>query len=186
MNETTVPQTATQPATPSNHYSPGVTSSLEDKALSLLGSGVSSEATAAALGVTAGRISQLLSQKAFSDQVAALRYESLQEHNQRDAEYDSLEDRLLIKLNKAVPLMIKPDTIMKALQVVNNAKRRGQSAPEQTANTKNIVNLILPTHVAQQFTKNINNQITKAGDQELLTMASGSLLEHVKGGEEDE
>jgi len=165
---------------PSNTYSTGVTSPVEDKALSLLGSGVSSEATATALGVTPGRISQLLSNKEFAAQVAELRYESLQAHNVRDGKYDSLEDKLLVKLERSLPLMVRPETIMKAIATVNGAKRRGQSAPEQVTNSKNIVNLILPTQIAQKFVTNITNQVTRAGEQELLTMSSGNLLRQVE------
>jgi hypothetical protein len=169
---------------PSNHYSPGASSSVEDRALNLLGSGISADSVASALGVTAGRISQLLAEKTFASKVAQLRYENLQSHNKRDDEYDGLEDTLLVKLKASMPLMVRPDTILKAISVINNAKRRGQSAPQQVTNQQNIVNLILPTVVANKFTTNINNQVTKAGEQELLTMPSGNLLKQVEEAEE--
>lgn len=153
-----------------------VATGTEDRALSLLGSGVGAEAVANALGVSPSRISQLLANKEFADQVATLRYENLQQHNSRDAAYDNLEDKLLVKLKNAIPLMFKPADISKALQAVNMAKRRGQSAPDQVTNQQNIVNLILPTQITQKFTTNINNQVVKAGHQDLVTMQSGNLL----------
>ena len=171
--------------TPSSHYSPGVTSGLEEKALNLLGSGIAAESVAAALGVTPGRIAQLLSEETFSDEVSKLRYKSLQSHNVRDSKYDSLEDRLLEKLEKSLPLMIKPETILNAMTRVNAAKRRGQSAPAQVVNQQNIINLTLPTVLADKFSIDINNQVVKAGDQELLTMASGNLLKQVEVAQED-
>jgi len=149
----------------------------EDRALALLGSGVSAEAVANALGVTPSRVSQLLANKEFADQVATLRYENLQQHNSRDLAYDSLEDTLLTKLEKAIPMMFKPLDITKALQAVNGAKRRGQTAPSDgSVNQQTIVQLLLPTQITQKFTTNVNNQVIKAGDQELLTMQSGNLL----------
>lgn len=153
-----------------------VATTTEDRALSLLGSGVSAEAVALALGVTPSRISQLLSNKEFAAQVATLRYENLQKHNGRDATYDSMEDTLLHKLDKALPLMFRPADILKAIQVINGAKRRGQSAPEQVTNQQNIVNLILPVQIKQKFTTNVHNQVVKTGEQSLLTMPSGNLL----------
>lgn len=165
---------------PSNHYSPGVTSGLEEKAMNLLGSGIAAESVASALGVTPGRIAQLLSKDAFSEEVARLRYASLQSHNVRDGKYDSLEDRLLGKLEKSLPLMMKPETILNALTRVNAAKRRGQSTPEQVVNQQNIINLTLPTVIADKFSLDINNQVVKAGEQELLTMPSGNLLKQVE------
>ncbi len=70
----------------------GTSSSIEDRALVLLGAGIGGEAVANALGVTPSRISQLLSEQAFSDAVSTLRYENLQKHNNRDASYDTIED----------------------------------------------------------------------------------------------
>lgn len=154
--------------------------SVESRALDLLGSGVASEAVAAALGVSPSRISQLLSDSHFSDKVANLRYENLQSHNKRDSEYNTLEDKLLKKLDNSLDFMIKPDTILKAIQVVNGAKRRGQSAPDQTTNQNNIVTLVLPASIAQKFTINIDNQVTRAGNQELQTMTSSNLLKKVE------
>lgn len=172
--------TAEELDTPSSHYSPGVTTGLEEKALNLLGSGIPAESVASALGVTPGRIAQLLSVDSFSEQVSRLRYKSLQSHNVRDGKYDSLEDILLDRLKKSLPLMIKPRDILDAVKTVNAAKRRGQSAPAQVINTQNIINLTLPKVIAEKFAVNISNQVVKAGEQELLTMPSGNLLKQVE------
>ena len=160
----------------------GVTSSIEDKAAQLLGSGVNSEAVAAALGVTPSRISQLLAEDHFSRRVADLRYLNLQKHNNRDSAYDSLEDRLLDKLDKAMPLLVRPRDILDAMTRVNNAKRRGQSAATEVNNHQNIVTLVLPSVITNKFavSVNVNNQVIKAGEQELLTMPSGNLLKRVE------
>ena len=157
---------------------------LIERALSLLGSGVSNEATAAALGVSAAYISQLLSDEAFAEEVIKLRYENLQAHNKRDATYDGIEDELLVKLRKSLPLMVSPDRILKALHMVNNAKRRGQNTPEQVGETATIVSLTLPVQIVQTFITNSSNQVVKAGQQSLETITSGSLLKHVKGEQE--
>jgi predicted transcriptional regulator len=163
-----------------NVHTTGKSTSIEERALNLLGSGIQTEAVASALGVSASRVSQLLSQEEFATKVAALRYENLQAHNRRDSAYDSLEDDLLAKLKKSLPLMVKPDTILKAINIVNSAKRRGQSAPEQVTNSQRVVNLTLPTVLVHQFTVTANNQVASAGDQELQTIQSSSLLRQVE------
>ena len=155
-------------------------SSVEEKALKLLSIGISNEQVANALGVTPGRISQMLSNDEFSNQVAQAKYLNLQQHSERDSKYDSLEDKLLGKLESALPLMMRPDTILKAINVVNNAKRRGSTDIDPAAAKQQIVSLVLPTQVVQQFQTNINNQVTKAGEQELLTMTSANLLKRVE------
>ena len=169
------------PTTPkSTHYSPGKTSSLEEKAINLLGNGVSSEATAAALGVSPARISQMLSQDDFAAAVTELRYKNLQKHNDRDAAYDSLEDELLAKLKANLGLIFKPEQLLRAIATINGAKRRGQDSPDsnQTA-ANNIVNITLPNIIVENFTVNSNNQVIKAGQQDLLTIQSGTLMDRV-------
>jgi hypothetical protein len=170
------------PVSPSTG-STGQTTGVEERALKLLGSGIQAEQVAAALGVTPSRVAQLLGQEAFASKVAALRYENLQSANKRDGEYDDIEDDLLARLKRSMPLMIKPDTILKAIQVVNGAKRRGQSAPAQVTNQQNVVTIVLPSVIASKFAVDINNQVIKAGDQTLLTMPSGNLLKQVEEAE---
>jgi len=163
-----------------NHTNTGATTSIEEKALKLLGSGVNPEQTAMALGVSPSRISQLMSEKKFADKVATLRYAVLQSATLRDGKYDTLEDKLIDKLDKSMPLMVRPDTILKAIATINSAKRRGQSAAPSVSNQQNIVQLILPTVITQKFTTNINNQVIKTGSKELVTMASGTLNKMVE------
>lgn len=157
-----------------------VTTSTESRALSLLGSGLGPEVVASALGISVSRISQLLSQEEFAAEVATLRFQNLSKHNERDSRYDQMEDDLLERLRDCMPLMVRPMEILKAIQVINAAKRRGSSAPEQITHQNNVVNLVMPTQIIQKFTTNINNQVIQAGHQNLNTMQSGSLLDLAK------
>lgn len=158
----------------------GSTTSVEDRALSLLGAGVMADSVASALGVTPGYISQLLADDVFATRVATIRYENLQKHNLRDDTYDSLEDRLLEKLEQQMGLLMKPRDILAAIATVNGAKRRGQTAPEQVVSNTTVVQLLLPAIIAERFTVNIDNQVTRAGDQELHTIPSGNLLKQIE------
>ena len=160
----------------------GSTTSIEDRAISLLGNGVSAEQTALALGVSAARISQLMSQEEFANRVATSRYENLQQHNDRDQRYNNLEDDLIDRLEDMVGYITKPSEVTRTLAVINSAKRRGNSSPEQVLSSQNIVSITLPDTIAKQFSisVDINNQVKKAGDQELLTIPSGTLLDQVQ------
>lgn len=155
----------------------------EERALHLLGQGVVPEQVAAASGLSASRISQLLSQEDFAARVAELRFEALAKHNDRDAAYDELEDELIERMRDCLPLMVRPHEILKAIQVINQAKRRGSSAPNSITEQSTVIQLILPTQVLTQFTLNQANQVVSvAGDvsQDLLTIQSGSLLNQTK------
>lgn len=156
-----------------------IDNSTESRALALLGSGISASVVAASLGVTESRISQLLSEDEFAQKVANLRYENLQKHNQRDATYDSLEDKLLQKMEDALPLMHRPMEILKSISVINAAKRRGTSTPDAILEKQQVIQLQIPIQIINKFTVNPEGQVTKIisenSEQSLLTIQSGSL-----------
>jgi hypothetical protein len=156
----------------------------ESRALHLLGQGIIPEQAAMASGLSPSRISQLLSQEDFAARVAELRFETLSKHNDRDAAYDSLEDELLEKMRDCIPLMVRPQEILRAIQTINAAKRRGASAPSSISEQSTIINLILPTQILTQFQMNQHNQVVSvsqdASEQPLLTIQSGSLLDQIK------
>lgn len=152
----------------------------ESRALALLGDSIDPETVASTLGVSSSRISQFLADEEFAKQVVILKFEKLTAHNERDSAYDNLEDALIVKLKKSLPFLIKPEIILKALQTINAAKRRGQAAPTQVVNQQTIVSLTLPTKIIQQFTTNIHNQVTATTDRSLETMQSGQLLKQIE------
>jgi hypothetical protein len=148
----------------------------EERALKLLGSGCGPEVVATAVGVSVSRISQLLSEPEFAAAVSELRFQNLQKHNEMDSKYDTMEKKLVDQLEDLLPLMMRPMEILKAIQVINGAKRRGQSAPESITHQNTVVNLVMPTTLIQKFTTNINNQVINAGNQTLETMQSSQML----------
>jgi hypothetical protein len=152
-----------------------VPTSTEERALTLLGQGIPPETVAASLGITASRISQLLSDENFAAQVAELRYTALAKHNERDSGYDALEDDLLERLRDCLPLMHRPMEILKAIQIINSAKRRGSSTPEAIQSKQSVLTLVMPIQVIQKFTTNLQGQVTSVGEQQLLTIQSGNL-----------
>lgn len=162
----------------------GVTLALnptDERALKLLGTGnILQEQVASALGVTPAYISQLMADENFSRAVQELRFKNLQKHTERDNELDSLEDAILDKMKKSLPLVMRPMELTRMLQVVNGAKRRGVAAPETAAVQTQVVTISVPVHVVNRFVTNQENQVVQVGEQPLITMQSGVLLERAK------
>lgn len=158
----------------------GITSSTEERAIKLLGSGIKPEQVAMALGVEPSRISQLLSQDEFAVQVAEARYQNLAKHNIHDDKVDLLENEILDKLKASLVYVFHPMQLLKVLQVLNAAKRRGASTPESITNTNPVLVLNIPSVVINKFTTNINNQVIEAGNQKLVTIQSGTLMDKIK------
>ena len=160
--------------------STSTTSPTEARALVLLGQGIAPTMVASALGVSVSRISQLLSDATFAAEVSELRYKALLKHNHTDSRYDKMEADLQERMENLIPFMMKPFEVLKAIQIINAAKRRGLAATDAPAERSTVVNLTLPTnifnqHVVQNIQVNVNNQVTKAGDQELVTIQSGQM-----------
>lgn len=147
----------------------------ESKALTLLGQGFAPEMVATAIGVSPARISQLLSQDEFAQQVAELRYRQLASHTERDSKYDTLEDQILDRLRQSLSMVFDPMKLAKLLSVVNSAKRRGAAAPEHLTTQQTVVQLNIPTAILQQFQVNVNNQVVRAGQQDLITVQSANM-----------
>lgn len=151
-------------------------SSSRERALVLLGQGIDPEMVASAVGLDRSRISQFISDPEFSAEVAELRFKNLTAHSERDSKYDSMEDRLLQMMEDCLPYMIgKPWMVLKAIATINNANRRGASAPSSLEKPSEVVTLNMPTLVINKYVVNVNQQVIRAGDQDLITAQSSSM-----------
>lgn len=143
--------------------------------INLLGDGHSQAAVARASGLSESRISQLMSEQAFADAVADRRFAKLQKYDEIDKNYDELELEAQQKLKKALPLIsiTSPDKLLKAIQVLNSAKRRGHDVdPSQTINHHHVVNLTLPTEVLTRFvTAPQTNEVVEIDGKPLVTVS---------------
>lgn len=151
--------------------------SIEDKALELLGMGFEAAQVASALNVSAGRISQLVSDESFTKRLGELKYKNLIKHNETDNILDKIEKKLADKLEQTLPLMMRPTEIANVLARVNGMKRRGASSPEAVTRTRPVVKLQIPIAIIQKFQLNAAGQVISAGvgteSQDLVTIQSG-------------
>lgn len=158
----------------------------KDQIKELLGSGLTAEQTALAIGCEPSYISHLMSNADFSDEIIQLRTAAIQEHNKRDKTINCIEDKLIVRLEEAIDqnLIYKPRDLLTAFQTVNNAKRRG--APNKSAPVTNqqVVILNLPVRVIQKFQISALGEVVQVDDKTLVTMPSSNLLHHlhVNGG----
>lgn len=151
------------------------------RALKLLGGGVTQEATAAALGVTPGRISQLMAEPEFAQAVSEARFVIAAGAQERDKKYDGIEDKLLERMESVAAYLTKPRDVLQALTAINNAKRRSsqQVTGSQTV-INNFIALNLPPVVKRKFTVTPQNEVVEVEGQELLTIDSKSFQKIVE------
>ena len=153
----------------------------------MLGKGISQVNVALAVGTTESYISQLLADEAVAAEVSALRVANLESDTKRDDKANTIEDKLLDKLEESIDLMFKPGEILRAYQIVNNAKRRGTDSNTSNPLANNtIINISLPAHTAARFITNSEGQVVEAektldsGEtvtQSLVTLQSSKVKE---------
>lgn len=163
-----------------------------DKIKELLGSGLSNDVVASAVGCTLPYISQLMSDADFAAEVVELRSKALTSHTKRDKRIDGIEDKLIDKLEDAIDTdqVYKPKDILQAFHLVNLAKRRGVPAHANITQQNTIINLNLPERLVKQFTMTAQGEVidveTENGKQTLVTMPAHTLLQTLaKRNEED-
>lgn len=150
-----------------------------EKIKELLGSGLSNDVVASAVGCDPSYVSQLMSNENFRDAVVALRTASLAAASKQDSRINSIEEKLTEKLDHMVDTMYKPSDVLRAFQVLNAAKRRGVPATEAVSNRQAVVNLTLPVQLVQNFITNSNGEVVEVEGQTLVTMPSSQLLRNL-------
>lgn len=162
--------TSTSPTSPTRTL-------VEERVISLLGKGHPTSVVAATLGITEGRVSQIVAQPGVADDISVLRFQALAKYENIDSTYDELESKMQEKLRKSLPMMIKPDQILKGVQILNAAKRRSPAPVEEAAGAREIVRISVPAAFKGKFAVAFNSdgQAIQAGDQTLHTASLGEL-----------
>lgn len=145
----------------------------------LLGNGLKAEDVAAAIGCSASYISQLLSDEDFAGEVQSLKLRSLEAATARDKGYDTLEDILLERLKTLLPFMTKPNDLLRAISVINAAKRRG-APPVPEVTHHHVVELQLPSALVARYSKNSMNEIIEVNGRSMATLPGHILAKQVE------
>lgn len=151
------------------------------QAQELLGTGLSNEVVATALGCTPSYITQLMADPDFSAVVIAQRTLSLTANSARDKTIDAIEDTLLTKITECLDngLIYRPADVLRTFAVVNKATRRGIPASESLTINQTVVNLNLPEKVVQTFTQNAQGEVVEVEGRTLVTMPAHVLLSNL-------
>lgn len=122
-------------------------------------------------------ISQLMADPDFAEGVMLARIEQGEKTVGMDRKADDLEDMLLDKLKRSIPMMFKPSEILRAYQVVNSAKRR---VPVDSVGSGSgggtVLNLRIPARTALKFKMDSAGEVIEIEGKPLVTMPSVQLL----------
>lgn len=159
----------------------GAQAGTRERALALLGVGQPPGVVASALGVDHSRIAQLLAEPEFAKEVAERRFANLQDAAFRDKKWDAIEDLLLEKLKDVLEYIVKPQELLRALAVVNNAKRRGMIDPTTGGTFAPTVKLVLPGVTKAKFQVDATGVIISVGERSMTTMPANILMKELDG-----
>lgn len=151
----------------------------KERAIRLLGAGVSSEVVAVTLGCDPSYISQLLSEDDFREKVVTLRVANLTKASERDSDIDAIEDVLIQKIKDSVDYITKPRDLISAFNVINRAVRRGAGIGQNTIQNNITVQLTLPVAVQTRYTANSQGEVVEVNGQSVVTMPPAQLLRNI-------
>lgn len=147
-----------------------------EKARELLGAGLSNVVVASALGVSESLVSQWLSDDLFASEVQKLKLTNLTEATSRDRKWNTLEDRLLEKLEDLLPMLVNPMAVVNALKAVNSAVRRGAPKEQSATAQSTHVHLHMPALLAAKFVVNPVNQVVEVDGRSVATMPANAVV----------
>lgn len=150
----------------------------------LLGINLAPETVASAVGCSVSYISQLMSQEDFAGEVAEKRATSLQQQTIRDKSIDSIEDKVIARLEEAVDsrAFYKPNDLLRAFHILNGAKRRGTSVQAGAVMNTTVISLVIPSKVVNKFTVSPRGEVIDVAGQTLVTMPSNELINKLRTG----
>ena len=150
----------------------------------LLGQGLDHSVVANAVGCDPGYITHLMADEEFANAVAELKILNLHQHSKRDRNIDSIEDKLIQRLEEAVDTgqIYKPVDILRSFAVVNAAKRRGSPVEGAVTTKQTVINLQLPKIVVNNLSINAKGEVVEVGGQTLVTMPTNQLLRTLGSG----
>lgn len=152
---------------------------IDKKALvALAAAGCKNGEMAAEFGVSAGAITQALGQEAVQAQVAEAA-SKLANGEELDLAYDTLEMKLLKRLDTATTFLSDPMKLQAVLRTVNAAKRRA-GIGQQAASAPSIhqaVTLALPGSFQTKVLLNEQREVVEVAGRTLVTMPSANVAE---------
>ena len=128
-------------------------------------------------GVDVSYISQLMADEVFKEAVMAERIMAGEAKVRMDDSADSIEQLLLDKLKRALPMMVKPMEILRAYEVINKAKRKVDTGSMgSSAEGGTVLSLRIPKHTALRFRMDTKGEVIEVEGKPLVTMPSTGLL----------
>lgn len=145
-----------------------------NQVITYLKNGITPIEISRALGITPGAVTQLMQSPQVSTEIAKMQAEQQARSSAIDAKYDAIEEKLLVQLEKTVPLLLRPGEIANVLTRINAAKRRGV-AHQVAQGPAQVLQLNIPVALQSKFVVNSANQVVQAGEQTLVTMQSSNI-----------
>lgn len=152
------------------------------RAMNMLANGATQKEAALALGVTESLVSQFMAEADFQSQLHDKIAKNMLDAQEIDNNYVETERVLSKRLREQSNLMFNPDSVLRTLKFVNEAKKKvaanfGAQPHVDGGNGQKVlpVVLVLPQVVQREFVLNPNNEIVAIDDQPLVTLNSNSL-----------
>lgn len=153
---------------------------LAERIKKLLGQNLPTSVVASAVGCDPSYVSQLLEDEEFKNEVLLARAKRAEGAIARDQLWDSVENMALDKAVQMIPLVSRPNDLVRLAAMANAAKRRSAeySGAQETGSA--VVNIVLPSIAAVHFQMNAQAQVVEVDGRSTAPLATKNLATMMK------
>lgn len=153
---------------------------LQERIKKLLGNGLPGTIVASTVGCDPSYVSQLMEDEGFKNDVLVLRAGKAQGAVARDTSWDTVEQMALDKAIQMLPLVSRPNDLIRLAAFANSAKRRATEYAGAQETGASVVNIILPQAAAVHFQMNNNSQVVEIDGRSTAALPTKHLQEMMK------
>lgn len=146
----------------------------------LLGCGLPTTVVASTVGCDPSYVSQLLEDDEFKSGVLLARAQQTEELVTRDKNWNAVEDLALEKALQMLPLVSRPNDLIRIATFANAAKRRAGEYTGMHESQAAVVNITLPAGASVHFQMNANSQVVEVDGRSMASLPTKHLTERLK------
>lgn len=148
-----------------------------DKILQAVVAGISQTAIAQMMNVSDGLISQVINTDEFQIRLRQKRATQMAQAAIRQEKLESLQDKLIDKVDNLIPFITKPTEATAALRAIAEVAKNNMPMTGETQEASNVVTIYMPTAIGVNFQLNSQNEVIDIDGRTIVGANATQIME---------